>query len=71
MTTSSTDTATQPLWFLDFLAYVHVDGGQTADRMSRVELAGSSVWVEPARRGPRLTAAQRLVGGHMHAGDQG
>jgi hypothetical protein len=71
MTTSFTDTATQPLWLLDLLAYVHVDGGQTADGMSRVELAGSSFRVEPARRGPRLTAAQRLVREHVHAGDQG
>jgi hypothetical protein len=47
--------------------------GKTADRLGSgaIRLAGSSVWVEPARRGPRLTAAQRLVCGHMHAGDQG
>jgi quercetin dioxygenase-like cupin family protein len=40
MATTPTDVAVQPLWFLDNLAYVHVDGEQTADEMSLVELAG-------------------------------
>jgi quercetin dioxygenase-like cupin family protein len=40
MATSPTQAAAQPLWFLDTLARVHLDGGQTGEAISIVELAG-------------------------------
>lgn len=49
----STNTASSPLWFIDNLAYVHIDGGQTGDAYSVIELS--------ARRGsmPPLHVHQR------------
>jgi mannose-6-phosphate isomerase-like protein (cupin superfamily) len=37
---SPTDVAAQPLWFLEDLVHVHVDGEQTGEAMSLVEFAG-------------------------------
>jgi mannose-6-phosphate isomerase-like protein (cupin superfamily) len=39
MAPSPTAVAAQPLWFLDDLVYVHVDGDQTGGEMSLVEFA--------------------------------
>jgi mannose-6-phosphate isomerase-like protein (cupin superfamily) len=40
MSTVSLNTAAQPLWFIDSLARVHIDGEQTAEAYCLTELAG-------------------------------
>jgi hypothetical protein len=47
MTTNSSQVAAQPLWLLDNLACVRVDGEQTADALSVVELAGRRAHMPP------------------------
>ena len=40
MSTVSLNTAAQPLWFIDNLALVHIDGEQTGEAYALTELAG-------------------------------
>jgi hypothetical protein len=47
MASSPSQGAPKPLWFLDDLAYVHVDGEQTGDALSVVELAGRRADLPP------------------------
>ena len=40
MSTVSPNAAAQPLWFIDNLAYVHIDGERTSEAYSLAELSG-------------------------------
>jgi mannose-6-phosphate isomerase-like protein (cupin superfamily) len=72
MTTSSSQIAAQPLWFLDNLAYVHVAGEQTADGLSVVELAGRRADMPPLHVDHRNDETVYLVAGQMtwYVGDR-
>jgi quercetin dioxygenase-like cupin family protein len=65
MATTPTDVAVQPLWFLDNLAYVHVDGEQTADEMSLVELAGRRGDMPPLHVDHRNDETLYLIAGRI------
>jgi quercetin dioxygenase-like cupin family protein len=65
MATSPTDVAAQPLWFLDNLARVHVDGEQTADEMSLVEFAGRRGDMPPLHVDHRNDETVYLVAGRI------
>jgi quercetin dioxygenase-like cupin family protein len=47
MTSSPSRVAAPPLWVLENLVYVHVDGEQTADALSVVEFAGRRADMPP------------------------
>jgi quercetin dioxygenase-like cupin family protein len=65
MATSPIDVAAQPLWFLDDLAYVHVDGEQTAGEMSLVEFAGRRGDMPPLHVDHRNDETVYLVAGRV------
>jgi quercetin dioxygenase-like cupin family protein len=65
MTTISHHTPAQPLWFLDDLAYVHVDGELTADAFSLVELVGRRGDMPPVHVDHRNDETVYVVGGAM------
>jgi quercetin dioxygenase-like cupin family protein len=65
MTTRPIHVSPQPLWFLDNLAYVHVDGEQTADTLSVVELAGRHADMPPLHADHRNDETVYLVAGRM------
>jgi quercetin dioxygenase-like cupin family protein len=65
MTTISHHTPAQPLWFLDDLAYVHVDGELTADAFSLVELVGRRGDMPPVHVDHRNDETVYVVAGAM------
>lgn len=50
---TSTNTAAQPLWFIDSLAYVHIDGEQTAEAYSLMEFSARRGSMPPLHRHQR------------------
>jgi quercetin dioxygenase-like cupin family protein len=65
MTTSPNAVATQPLWFLDNLVYVHVDGEQTSDEMSLVEFVARRGDMPPLHVDHRNDETVYVVEGRM------
>jgi quercetin dioxygenase-like cupin family protein len=65
MTTTSQQTPAQPLWFLDDLAYVHVDGERTAEAFSLVELVGRRGDMPPVHVDHRNDETVYVVAGAM------
>jgi quercetin dioxygenase-like cupin family protein len=65
MRSSPTQAAAQPLWFLDNLAYVHVDGEQTGESVSVVELAGRRGDMPPLHIDHRNDETIYVVAGRM------
>jgi quercetin dioxygenase-like cupin family protein len=65
MTTSSSHVAPQPLWVLDNLVHVHVDGERTADALSVVEFAGRHADMPPLHADHRNDETVYLVEGRM------
>jgi quercetin dioxygenase-like cupin family protein len=65
MTTSPIHVSPQPLWVLDNLVYVHVDGEQTADALSVVEFAGRHADMPPLHADHRNDETVYLVAGRM------
>jgi quercetin dioxygenase-like cupin family protein len=65
MTTSPMQVNPQPLWVLDNLVYVHVDGEQTADALSVVEFAGRHADMPPLHIDHRNDETVYLVAGRM------
>jgi quercetin dioxygenase-like cupin family protein len=65
MVTSTHHTPAKPLWFLDDLAYVHVDGGRTAEAFSLVELVGRRGDMPPVHVDHRNDETIYVVAGAM------
>ena len=65
MASNPIQVATQPLWFLDDLAFVHVDGEQTGDALSVVELAGRRGDMPPLHVDHRNHETVYVVAGRM------
>jgi quercetin dioxygenase-like cupin family protein len=65
MTTGPVQTAAQPLWFLDNLVHVHIDGEHTGGAMSLVELAGRRGDMPPLHIDHRNDETVYLVAGQM------
>jgi quercetin dioxygenase-like cupin family protein len=65
MPTATDDPKTQPLWFLDDLAYVHVDGEQTGGSHSLVELAGRHGDMPPVHVDHRNDETVYVLAGRM------
>jgi quercetin dioxygenase-like cupin family protein len=65
MTSSPIQVAAQPLWFLDNLAYVHIDGAQTGEAVSVVELAGRRGGMPPLHIDHRNDETVYVVAGRM------
>jgi quercetin dioxygenase-like cupin family protein len=65
MATISQHTPAQPLWFLDDLAYVHVDGERTAEAFSLVELVGRRGDMPPVHVDHRNDETVYVVAGAM------
>jgi mannose-6-phosphate isomerase-like protein (cupin superfamily) len=65
MATSPIHDTARPLWFLDYLAYVHVDGEQTGGAVSVVELAGRAGDMPPLHVDHRNDEIYYVVAGRM------
>jgi quercetin dioxygenase-like cupin family protein len=65
MTTSPTHARPQPLWVLDNLVHVHVDGEQTADALSVVEFTGRHADMPPLHADHRNDETVYLIAGRM------
>jgi quercetin dioxygenase-like cupin family protein len=65
MTTISHHTPAKPFWFLDNLAYVHVDGERTGDAFSLVELVGRRGDMPPVHVDHRNDETVYVVAGAM------
>jgi quercetin dioxygenase-like cupin family protein len=65
MATTPVQVAAQPLWFLEDLAYVHVDGEQTGEALSLVELAGRRGDMPPLHVDHRNDETVYVVAGRM------
>jgi mannose-6-phosphate isomerase-like protein (cupin superfamily) len=65
MTTHPIHVGPQPLWVLDNLVYVHVDGDQTAGALSVVEFAGRRADMPPLHVDHRNDETVYLVAGRM------
>jgi quercetin dioxygenase-like cupin family protein len=61
----TTALAAKPLWFLDALVYVHVDGDQTGDEISLVEFAAPRGDMPPLHVDHRNDETVYLVEGRM------
>jgi quercetin dioxygenase-like cupin family protein len=57
--------AAEPLWFLDDLVYVHVDGGQTGEAISLVEFVGRRGDMPPLHVDHRNDETVYLAAGRM------
>jgi quercetin dioxygenase-like cupin family protein len=64
-TTAPPDTSAQPLWFLDDLAYVRVDGEQTGEAFSVVELVGRRGDMPPVHADNRNDETVYVAAGEM------
>jgi quercetin dioxygenase-like cupin family protein len=65
MPTATADPKAQPLWFLDDLAYVHVDGEQTGGSHSIVELTGRHGDMPPVHIDHRNDETVYVLAGRM------
>jgi quercetin dioxygenase-like cupin family protein len=65
MTTAAVDSKAEPLWFLDDLAYVHIDGDQTGGSHSIVEFAGRHGDMPPVHVDHRNDETVYVVAGQM------
>jgi quercetin dioxygenase-like cupin family protein len=63
--TTPIQVAAQPLWFLEDLAYVRVDGEQTGEAISLVELAGRRGDMPPLHVDHRNDETVYVVAGRM------
>jgi mannose-6-phosphate isomerase-like protein (cupin superfamily) len=65
VTTTPIQVGAQPLWFLDDLAHVHVDGEQTGQAFSLVEFAGRRGDMPPLHVDHRNDETHYLISGRM------